>query len=78
MYGQTKKFETSVGPVFAETREEALKRARGMSPAGQEPSVRGPRFCTSLRNPPKGNRLHADVTYAGTRAAVRKLNARVA
>ncbi|TXN26869.1 hypothetical protein [Methylobacterium sp. WL19] len=77
MYGQTKAFETSAGKVHAATRIEAARIAKGIS--GKEPTfVRGPKISVSLRCEPTGNRKHPDVFYAGTRAAVRRLNIGVA
>ena len=75
MYGQTKTFETSSGPINAASRAEAAARVRGMT--GRDPEfVRRPKFTTSLRGESKGNRHNPDVTYAGTRVAVRRLNGR--
>lgn len=77
MYGQNKQFTTSVGPVNATSRDEAKKLAGALYRS--EPTwVRGPKITTSLRSEPKGNRLHPDVVYVGTRQAVRALTAKFA
>ena len=76
MYGQSKRFETSAGVFYADTRADAARMARNVGE--KEPSfIRGPKFTTSLRSEPKGKWRNPEVFYAGTRAAVRVLNGKV-
>ena len=65
-YGTLKDFVTKDGVIRAATRKEAEARAKG--------PARGPKFTPSLRGEPSGNRKYSDVTYLGTRDAVRRLN----